>query len=42
MDDSEMDVLAYVNFPTAHRTKLISINPNIRTMLRKKQQLSHL
>ena len=27
MDDSEADVLAYMSFPAAHRTKLHSVNP---------------
>jgi putative transposase len=27
MDDSEIDVLAYMSFPAAHRTKLHSVNP---------------
>lgn len=27
MDESETDVLAYMSFPTAHRTKLHSVNP---------------
>lgn len=27
MDGAEEDVLAYVSFPTAHRTKLHSTNP---------------
>ena len=27
MDDSETDVLAYMSFPAAHRTKLHSVNP---------------
>ena len=27
MDDSEADVLAYMAFPAAHRTKLHSVNP---------------
>ena len=27
MDDSETDVLAYMTFPVAHRTKLHSVNP---------------
>src|SRR5208283_2792275 len=27
MDDAEADVLAYMGFPTAHRTKLHSTNP---------------
>ena len=27
MDDSETDVLAYMAFPAAHRTKLHSVNP---------------
>ena len=27
MDESETDVLAYMSFPAAHRTKLHSVNP---------------
>jgi transposase-like protein len=27
MDEAETDVLAYMAFPTAHRTKLRSVNP---------------
>jgi transposase-like protein len=27
MDESEADVLAYMGFPAAHRTKLHSVNP---------------